>query len=302
MQPRHPLSIVSKGRATRQATARALTRIGVPFTVVVEDAEHDDYASALREMGAPAEAVVLPMRYKHEYDLLDDRGLEASTGPGPARNFVWDRAVDAGDEWHWVMDDNVTFFARLHENRLRPVLDGTMFRALEYFAGRYSNVGMAGPTYDFLVPAKSAARQRPAPFIANTRIYSCNLIRCAVPHRWRGRYNEDTILSLDMLKDGWATIQTTAFQQKKAATQTVRGGNTLEFYAGEGTTPKSAMLVRVHPDVSRMIERWGRPHHYVDYRRFKDNPRLRLRDDPEPPPDWGLHLNERPEYRRPTLP
>ena len=53
------------------------------------------------------------------------------------------------------------------------------------------------------------------------------------------------------------------------------------------------MLVRVHPDVSRMIERWGRPHHYVDYRRFKDNPRLRLRDDPEPPPPSWAYTSTR---------
>jgi len=44
------------------------------------------------------------------------------------------------------------------------------------------------------------------------------LIRNDVPYRWRGRYNEDTDLSLRMLKDRWCTIQFNAFLQGKAAT------------------------------------------------------------------------------------
>ncbi|MEP0814507.1 MAG: hypothetical protein HRF49_07575 [bacterium] len=35
--------------------------------------------------------------------------------------------------------------------------------------------------------------------------------------------------------------------------------------------PKSAMLVKVHPDVSRLTWRFGRIHHYVDYRPFRKN-------------------------------
>ena len=125
------------------------------------------------------------------------------------------------------------------------------------------------------------------PFIRNTRIYSCNLIRNDVPFRWRGRYNEDTILSLDMLKAGWCTVQFYAFLQHKMATQAMKGGNTDEFYhregtkgngryAENGTTAKSDMLVRVHPDVARPAWRYGRAHHYVNYRPFREN-KLMLR-------------------------
>jgi hypothetical protein len=62
--------------------------------------------------------------------------------------------------------------------------------------------------------------------------------------------------------------------QGKAATQTVRGGNTEEFYHKEGkvekekwrdgtlnpagTVNKSQMLVDLHPDVARMVWRYGR--------------------------------------------
>jgi hypothetical protein len=109
------------------------------------------------------------------------------------------------------------------------------------------------------------------PFVANTRIYSCNLIKNDAPYRWRGRYNEDTILSLDMLKDGYCTIQFNAFLQLKTTTQVLRGGNSKEFYDKEGTLPKSQMQVDVHPDVSKIVWRFNRIHHHVDYSSFKAN-------------------------------
>jgi hypothetical protein len=130
------------------------------------------------------------------------------------------------------------------------------------------------------------------PFILNTRIYSCNLIRNDAPFRWRGRYNEDTDLSLRMLKAGWCTVQFNAFLQWKKWTQQLKGGNTAEFYAREGTLAKSQMQVAMHPDVSRLVWKFGRWHHHVDYRRFRKNT-LRRRPDaviPSGVNNYGLTL------------
>jgi hypothetical protein len=159
---------------------------------------------------------------------------------------------------------------------------------MEDFCERYRNVAMAGPNYEMFVPRK----EKRARLILNTRIYSCNLIRNDVPFRWRGRYNEDTILSLDMLKAGWCTVQFNAFIQKKVATQKVKGGNTAEFYAKEGTYPKSLMQVKVHPDVSRLTWRFGRWHHYVDYRPFKKNRLVRKEgvEIPQGVNNYGMKL------------
>jgi hypothetical protein len=172
------------------------------------------------------------------------------------------------------MDDNIREFLRLTNNLKIRLLDGTGFRAMEDFSLRYSNVGMSGPNYRSFASQNSVI----PPFVVNTRIYSCNLIRNAVPYRWRGRYNEDTDLSLRMLKDNWATVQFNAFLQDKLRTQVLGGGNTAEFYANEGTTAKSEMQVAMHPDVSKLTWKFGRVHHEVDYRPFKSIP-LKFKDD-----------------------
>jgi hypothetical protein len=261
--------------------------MNVPYYIVVEEQEYNDYAAVID----PSKILILDPEYKRQYDCFDSHGLTKSTGPGPARNFAWDHSIQSGYDWHWVMDDNIREFLRLTNNLKIRLLDGTGFRAMEDFSLRYSNTGMTGPNYRSFASQNSVI----PPFVANTRIYSCNLIRNDTPYRWRGRYNEDTDLSLRMLKDGWATIQFNAFLQDKLRTQVLGGGNTAEFYANEGTTAKSEMQVAMHPDVSKLTWKFGRVHHEVDYRPFKSIP-LRFRPDylsVSGVNDYGLVLKSR---------
>jgi hypothetical protein len=237
----------------------------------------------------PAKILVLDkVKYQDAYETYDELGYAKSKGPGAARNFAWDHAIAAGHDWHWVMDDNIRRFYRFDQEQQIPVGDGTIFRAMEDFALRFENVAMAGPNYFMFVPRKDHV----CVFSLNTRIYSCNLIRNELPYRWRGRYNEDTDLSLRMLKAGWCTVQFNCFLQLKAPTQTVKGGCNKDFYQVEGTLPKSQMLVRMHPDVTKLKWKFNRWHHEVDYRVFRHN-RLRLKHGVEIPSeadDYGMRL------------
>jgi hypothetical protein len=264
MNPRFPIYIVSKGRHETRLTSRALDAMGVPHFMIVEAQELLLYAA----VNVPTcTLLVLDPEFQDTYDTCDDLGNTKSKGPGAARNFAWAHALQSGAAWHWVMDDNIRRWYRMNRNLKVPCSDGTPFYVMEEWCLRYANLGMAGPQYEFFAPRKVKF----PPFIMNTRIYSCNLIRNSVPFRWRGRYNEDTDLSLRLLKAGWCTVQFNAFLQKKLPTQTVKGGCDADFYAVEGTKPKSEMQVRLHPDVSRLVFRYGRWHHHVDYRPFRAN-------------------------------
>jgi len=287
MQPSYPIYIPSKGRwqQERRLTSRALESMGLRYFVVVEAQEADAYRAAVDSRFGTV--LVLDPAYQRDYDACDDLGLSKSKGSGPARNFIWDHAKASGAARHWTVDDNINGWVRLVNNTKIRVLDGAAFRAMEDFCDRYSNVAMAGPNYRFF----AKQRQDVPPFITNTRVYSCNLIQTDVPFRWRGRYNEDTILSLDMLKLGWCTVLFNAFLQNKIHTQTIKGGNTDTVYV-DGTLPKSQMLVREHPDVSRLVWKFNRWHHHVDYRPFKAN-RLKRKPGlviPEGTNEYGMKL------------
>lgn len=285
MEPKYPLYIVSKGRADSRLTVKALERMRVSYHIVVEAQEYDRYAAVIDS----ARILILDPTYQQDYDTYDDLGESKSKGPGPARNFVWDHAIERGYPWHWVIDDNIWDFFRLHQNMKIPVHTAAFFRTMEDFVDRYQNIAMAGPSYFMFAKRKDPSIP---PFVLNTRIYSCNLIRNDVPFRWRGRYNEDTILSLDMLKAGWCTVHFYALLQGKMPTQRMKGGNTDEFYVKEGTIEKSKMLVRLHPDVTRLVWKFGRVHHHVDYRPFKYNT-LKRRPDvviPDGSNEYGMRL------------
>lgn len=270
MNPKYPLYIVSKKRADSRLTSKSLEKMGVPYSVVIEQSDYEDYSKVID----PKKLLILPEKYFDEYDVFDDLGRTKSTGPGPARNFAWDHSISKGYKWHWVMDDNIQGFFRLNHNLKVPVGCGSIFRAMEDFCERYTNVAMAGPNYFMFAPRKT----KQPPFITNTRIYSCNLIRNDVPYRWRGRYNEDTDISLRMLKDNWCTVQFNAFLQYKITTQVLRGGNSDAFYDKEGTLPKSKMLVDMHPDVSEVVWKFNRWHHHVNYKPFKKTKLIRRSD------------------------
>jgi len=130
------------------------------------------------------------------------------------------------------------------------------------------------------------------PFQLNTRIYSCILINNDIPHRWRGRYNEDTDLSLRVLKDGWYTILFNAFLCAKITTMTMKGGNTDELYQGDGRLKMALSLQKQHPDVVKVTRKWGRWQHQVDYRRFKHNRLIKKEgvEIPEGVDNYGMKL------------
>lgn len=277
MNPRFPLYIPTKKRADSRLTSKALDFMKVPHHLVIEESDYDDYAREIKiwendtGLKSFATLLILDMKYKSSYATLDDLGTIKSTGPGPARNFAWDHAISQGFDWHWVMDDNIRNFLRLNNNLKIKVADGTAFRVMEDFVLRYENVHMAGPNYRSFASQNS----KMPPYVKNTRIYSCNLIWNKSPFRWRGRYNEDTIISLDMLTAGYCTIQFNAFLQDKLRTQVLGGGNSAEFYFNEGTAPKSRMLKEAYPQYTELVWKFGREHHHVNYLPFKAMPLIR---------------------------
>ncbi len=286
-KPKFPLYIPSKGRFKQRLTVKALEEMKIPYTVIVEEQEYKDYVSVINKKNI----LVLDKTYQKNYDTCDNLGDTKSKGPGAARNFAWEHSINNNHKWHWVMDDNIAYFARFNRNLRIRCYDGTPFKVMEDFTLRYKNVAMSGPSYLMFVTDRDAPRY--PPFTVNTRIYSCNLIRNDIPFRWRGRYNEDTDISLRVLKAGWCTIQFNAFLQHKTNTQAMKGGNTDDFYLKEGTIPKTKMQIQLHPDVSKAVWRFGRVHHYVDYSKFKKENRLILKDKlkiSSKPNEYGLTL------------
>ena len=264
LEMRYPVYIVSKGRAKNGLTTKALNVMGIKHCIIVEENELPEY---LKHAQSLASFLVLPKSYLEVYDTCDQMGFEKSKGPGAARNFAKDHSTKLGFKKHWVMDDNLDAFHRLNRNEKWEVETDKTLTAAEDFIERYKNVPISGLNYYSFAKTTDAV----PPYTTNTRIYSCLLMDNEYSYRWRGRYNEDTDICLRVLKDGFCTIQFNAFLCGKVTTQRMSGGNTKEFYGIEGTRPKSQMIADLHPDVAKVVWRFNRWHHHVDYKPFKEN-------------------------------
>ena len=223
-------------------------------------------------------------------------------GSIPACNWIWEHAREAGHLRHWCLNDNIRMIWRRYHGIKLPCRSGVAFSAIEDFADRYENVAIAGMNYYMFAPN----RQKIPPFYLNCHVYSCMLMLNSIPHRWRGRYNEDTDLCLQVLVDGWCTVSFNAFLCQKMQTMTMRGGNTDELYRGDGRLKMARSLERLWPGVVETKRRFKRPQHVVKdaWRRF-DTP-LKLKPGIDlsrlEPNEYGIVLKQvKPEIKSEEL-
>lgn len=251
---KYPIYIISKGRHESRLTAKALENLGIDYHIVVEPQEFDLYASVIDD----SKIITTPFS-------------NLGQGSIPSRNFVWQHSIEAGHSRHWILDDNLNGFYRLNNNLKTKVINENPFTSIENFVDRYENITMAGMNYEFFADRRS--RQPPVRF--NTRIYSCILLANDLSYKWRGRYNEDTDLSIRMLKDGNCTALFNHYLCKKMPTMKMKGGNTDELYQQDdkfdGRYEMAASLMKQHPDIVRLSMKWGRWQHHVDYSSFRFN-------------------------------
>lgn len=281
-QPRYPIYIISKGRWESRMTSRSLEEMGVNYRIVVEPQEFDKYASVID----PKKIITTPFS-------------NLGQGSIPVRNFVWEHAKAEGHERAWTLDDNLRYFYRLHNNTKLRVKSALPFRVCEDYTDRFENVGMSGLNYHFFAP--SFVAKEPAYY--NTRIYSCILLKLDIKPRWRvlewdgkpAPFNEDTDLSLQILKEGYCTILLNSFLAGKGPTMVLKGGNTDTVYkvgqAGfDNRYAFAASLAKAHPDVCTLATKHGRYHHHVDYSRFQKFNKLKLKPGATWPDEYETKL------------
>jgi hypothetical protein len=246
--PKYPIYIISKGRSDKQLTARSLDKLGIDYKLVIEPQELEEYSQET------------PI---HKILLLPFSNL--NQGSIPARNFVLQHSQEAGHKRHWILDDNINGFGIQKGGRRINTNNGDFFAQCENFVDRYQNIKIAGIRYRF------HHNYHKAPFFLNTRIYSCILIDNSISHQWRGKYNEDTDLSLRVLKDGDCTLLFTWCYCNKQGTLTMKGGNAEIYNQTNERYEFAEELKRNHPDHVEIVRRYNRWHHEVNYEPFKKN-------------------------------
>lgn len=273
--PRYPVYIISKGRFEKCLTAKYLVNDKIKFNLVVEPQEADEY---IKRFGKER-VLILP---------FSNLGL----GGIPARNWVWEHSKSNKHLRHWILDDNISYFMRRYKGQRIHCEAGPAFSAIEDFTDRYENIAIAGMNYTMFCQD----RIKIAPFYLNNHVYSCLLIDNSLTQRWRGRYNEDTDLCLQVLANGYCTVLVNIFMIDKVATMTMKGGNSAELYKGDGRLKMARSLERVWPYVVKTDRRFKRPQHKVHSEWKKFDTKLILKKGIDlskiKPNDYGLKLEQ----------
>lgn len=257
---KYPIYIVSKGRWENPITAKRLMRDNVPFKVVVEPQEAEKYATTI-----PKENIaILPFS-------------NLGVGSYPARNWCWEDSKERGFKKHFLFDDNIYGFSRLNAGKRTQCEAVTPLISLQDFSERYSNIGIAGYNYNSFVTSETKKA-----FFLNVHVYSGMLITNEMPFRWRMKYNEDVDLCLQALHAKWCTILLNVFLINKVSTTAkLKGGNQDELYKNNDPKKKmlkSKSLQMVWPQYVEVIERFGRPHHFVNWRKHFKHDLIKIVD------------------------
>lgn len=74
---------------------------------------------------------------------------------------------------------------------------------------------------------------------------------------------------------------------------TMKGGNTDQLYKEDGRKKMAESLREQHPDVTRVVQKWGRWQHSVDYSGFTQKLRLKPNVNcTDTVNDYGMRLIE----------
>lgn len=254
---KYPIYIVSKGRYGNPITAKSFIKSGLEFKVLVEPQEYDLYCNSL------GKKYILKLPFSN-------LGL----GSYPARNYAWKHSINNGYKKHWVFDDNIYGFSYFYKGKKISIDGKIAFEIAENFFDRYENLAIGGFNYHSFVVSGSINK----PFYFNTHVYSAMLITNSIPFRWRLKYNEDVDLCLQALHNKYITILFNLIQARKVSTSTkMKGGNQSELYDNNNKNKKALKaksLEKMWPQYVKSIVRFGRPHHFVDWKKYFSNNKI----------------------------
>jgi len=278
IQPKYPIYVISKGRWNNTLTIDTLEEMGVDFYICIEPKEFELYKkNASVDIN---KVLVLPENFSEQHN-----------GAVPVRNWVWEHSVKNGHTKHWQLDDNIKWFYRWNMNLRKKIKDGVFFKIMEDFSDRYENLGLVGCQYASFVPAILPERTQ---FVKNTRIYSCILINSELldqrlQERWRGRYNDDTDLSLRVLSLGdVCTVNFNSLLSGKQTSGGMKGGmaNMYQNHTHLGYQNKFDSLKEQWGDIVTLTNKRHkdkRPHHHIEYTKlFTQELRLKQQIPTEP--------------------
>lgn len=166
--PKYPIYVISHERSNYRSTMRYLDACKLKYYVVVRKKQEQLYKDVLN----PSYSTLLTLPEKGDKDYDEIYGMYPNGGI-PQRNYVWNHSRKLGSERHWILDDNMPNYYRWIDNKRIKIYSGDVFKSIEDYVDRYTNIRMAGHQYSSFLPTVLMTKN---PLTKNTRVFSSILL------------------------------------------------------------------------------------------------------------------------------
>lgn len=216
--------IPSKGRANRCFTAMYLKNNNIPFNIVVEPNDYDNY---------------LEVYSKDELVVLDAN----SKGLSYARNFIKRFSLSRGEDYHWQLDDDISYLVKRIDGKNLKINPLEIFNEVEEKTLKYKNIKVSGLKDVVFAWTKKEARN------VNKLIASAFLVENDLGINWSDNMIEDIDYCIQVLEKGYCTLIFNRLAYQKKPNNKDLGGQ-----AGFNYERLNINLVNKYPNYFKLVE------------------------------------------------
>ena len=226
-QTEYPLCILSFNRADENGkTHKLLTKLGLNHYLFIEPSQKKMYENWM--VHHYCKLIIYP----ENFSMM-------SMGGTPGRNYILDWAQQQGYDRVWMLDDNIKEYRRLQFGTKNIIQSSEIFTHIERYIKRFNNIG--GVAHNF-APFIVEGDKRPC-IIENCKIYSSMCLLTNPDIRFRYKYNEDVLISMEYIEKGYTTLCFNSVLYSKNTSGLDQGGNTTSIYKnGSGYKDKFEYL------------------------------------------------------------
>lgn len=216
-----PIGILSYGRYNDNFTSKYLVKCGIRHTIFVEPCEYYLYINNYFNNLEPEKQELVEIRNVGED--FHTRNL----GGTPVRNYILDYYYVKGFARCWILDDNIKCYYRYNRGCKTEIYSGSIFSSIEKYIEIYENVGVCSHNFS---PFITTGRSRPV-IVLNEKQYSSLLLLTDKQYRFRHKYNEDVLISVEYIISGKLNFCFNHILYNKNTSGTDKGGNTDTIYS-----------------------------------------------------------------------
>lgn len=155
---------------------------------------------------------------------------ERNEGGQHMRNHIIEYWFNEGEEYIWMLDDNISEYQRLNMGKKIKIKSKEIFTSIEHYISHFDNIGLCSHNIHSYVTGDGNRTC----IVINEKHFSSLLINIQTGLRFRFKYNEDHILSIDNLCSGFQTICFNHILYNKPTSGNQKGGNS-GIYDSQGT-------------------------------------------------------------------